>query len=97
MLEDESSCLNLSILYLNSTIISGVKFVKSSTALYLAVFPGYSFMLYFRMIVQYSPMIVKSIRNILLKVRLYHSKPDHCGIRASVIDTLKPMSIRVKI
>ena len=41
-------------------------------------------------------MIVKSIRNILLKVRLYHSKPDHCGIEASVIDTLKPINIRVK-
>merc|ERR1712241_53148 len=33
-------------------------------------------------------MIVKSIRNILLKVRLYPSKPDHCGIEASVIDTM---------
>ena len=24
---------------------------------------------------------------------LYHSKPDHCGTRASVSDTLKPMNI----
>ena len=40
-------------------------------------------------------MTMKETAKMLFIVMLYHSKPDHSGIRASVSDTLKPISIRL--